>query len=134
MRRRIRGHEPAIWVDGQDYRDELYSCHFVPTVVEEENMCDAPTETVVGWVMELEGFQSLEEGALWRVLWDRSGEDVAFVYAPHGNSEPSMTSPHFEGVLRVGARAPFGGEASVRSSHTFSSTMQVVQGPHLVTN
>lgn len=131
--RRNRGYEPLLWIDDNPVGHAVTSCSFVPQTIQEPQFHGGFREFLTGWVMELEAFQSLDDGSLWREMWSRPGQEVAFRYAAHGNDAPSLTSPHLVGTVRFGARPQFGGNASLRSSHSFSSTLSIVTGPELVT-
>lgn len=132
--RRNRGYEPVIWLGSDDVRHSVSSCVFSPTTVPSQTLCSGEEEFEGGWIVEIEAVQSLDEGSLWRTLWDRSGQVVEFRYAAHGNAVPSLVSPHLVGTVRFGARPTFGGDSSLRASHTFSTKLFVVSGPTLVTS
>lgn len=65
--------------------------------------------------------QSTDTASFWSYVWDNSGKpNVAYTIAPHGNTTPSATQPHFVGTLTVGPKPTIGGEASTSPSSAFT--------------
>jgi hypothetical protein len=63
-------------------------------------------------------------------MWATAGDEVAFVYAPHGNATASGDQPHFTGTLRVPAQGSFtlGGEASADGTFAFDGVRMDIVG------
>jgi hypothetical protein len=76
------------------------------------------------------GVQSTATGSLWKAMWDAAGDEVAFVYAPHGNDTASATEPHITGTVRIPAKGSFilGGEASADGTFSFDGVRMDVVG------
>lgn len=83
----------------------------------------------------VDAIQSTESGSFWSYVWANSGaNDIAFVYAPHGNATATADKPHFEGTLRIGAKPSIGGTAGASTTFTFSTRFDVNGEPELVTS
>jgi hypothetical protein len=76
------------------------------------------------------GVQSTATGSFWKAMWDAAGDEVAFVYAPHGNDVASATEPHITGTVRIPAKGSFilGGEASSDGTFSFDGVRMDVVG------
>lgn len=73
-----------------------------------------------------------ETNALWNYLWENTGtDDIAYVYAPHGNAVASTEKPHFTGTVKIGAKPPIGGDAG--TTFTFDFRIDANGEPTLVT-
>lgn len=67
------------------------------------------------WFIRGEAVQSTAVGSLWRLAWDRSGERLAYAFAPNGNAQATADEPILRGVLTVGPRPQLGGAASAKT-------------------
>lgn len=76
--------------------------------------------------LTITAIQSTDPDSLWSYVWDHVGEDVPFVYAPHGNEEPTAAQPHFTGTCTIGSRPSIGGEAGRTNTYTFETRWDVV--------
>lgn len=76
--------------------------------------------------LQITAIQSTDADSLWSYVWDHTGEDVPFVYAPHGNETPTASQPHFTGTCTIGARPSIGGEAGRTNTYTFETRWDVV--------
>lgn len=92
---------------------------------------DAAAGGSVQWFFEMEAIQSTDAESLWRFLWDSTGDEVAYVFAPHGNTTASATQPHFTGNVTVGPKPAVGGEAN--ETFTFEVRLDCTAEPTLVT-
>jgi hypothetical protein len=83
----------------------------------------------------LEGtaIQSTASSSFWNYLWENTGDIVAYVYAPHGNTTPSTNEPHFEGTVKVPSKPSIGGEAGATNEYTFDFRMDCQEEPEKVT-
>lgn len=75
-------------------------------------------------LLNLSGIQSTDVASFWSLCWEKTGTDVAFTLAPHGNAAPTPAQPHFTGIVTVGARPDLGGEAG--KTHTFDTSWKIV--------
>lgn len=87
----------------------------------------------VEWFIDVEAIQSTDPGSFWTFLFMHTNEEVPFVYAPHGNPEPTEDQPHFTGVLVVPNPPALGGEAGEDVTYKFESKLPIIDGPHRVT-
>lgn len=131
---RIKGNKLALTLGTPpvDYWADITSC----TLVGEDSddvltFEDAANGGAQAWRFELTAIQSLATSSFWRNLWDNTGDEVAFTYAPHGNEEASTTQPHFIGTVKIGPKPQIGGEASTSGSYTFDYSLEVVGQPTL---
>lgn len=92
-----------------------------------------PIFAPVRWFMDATAIQSTDEDSLWTFLFEHANESVDFVYAPHGNEEPTPAQPHFVGTLVVPNPPRLGGEAGEDVVYTFESRLPIIDGPHRVT-
>jgi len=76
--------------------------------------------------LQITAVQSTDPDSLWSYIWEHTGEDVAFTYAPHGNEEPTPAQPHFVGTCTIGPRPAIGGEAGRTNTFTFETRWDVV--------
>lgn len=81
------------------------------------------------YYLNISAIQSTDTAAFWRYVWEHTGEEVPFIYAPHGNAVPSATQPHFTGTAKVGPRPAIGGEAGRETTFTFETRFDVVGVP-----
>lgn len=73
--------------------------------------------------------QSTALTSFWTYLWENTGEEVPFTYAPHGNAAPSESQPHFTGTVKIGPKPKLGGEASANGDFTFETRLDVIGTP-----
>lgn len=83
------------------------------------------------WFFTVSATQSTATGSFWRYLWENTGEEVPFTYAPHGNEEPTADQVHFIGTCKIGPKPSIGGEAGHNSTYTFEVRLDVETGPTL---
>lgn len=129
---RIKANALQLTIDGTDYWADLSSV----TMQSEDAANDVVTfyDASVGggrdWFFTVSGVQSTASTSFWMAMWDAPGEEVAFVYAPHGNASASSTQPHFTGTVRLPARGSFilGGEASADGTFSFDGVRMDIIG------
>ena len=127
------------------YDSVAYQCDLTSVVLEKtspsgstatdgtQTFCDVGTSAAEGevWVMNVTALQSTDytpEKALHALLWDlaKTGGELAFVFAPHGNEDPTQNQPHFTGTVLVkeGAYPSVGGDAG-EDAWTFDYEFEV---------
>lgn len=85
------------------------------------------------WMFEVSAIQSTHPDSLWRFLWEHEFQTAEFVYAPHGNTEPSDEKPFFTGTVEVPSAPELGGSAGEATEHEFTVQMELASKPELVT-
>lgn len=85
------------------------------------------------YFLNITAIQSTDPTSLWRYIWEQSGTEVAYTYAPHGNETPTDTQPHFIGTVTIGPKPEIGGEAGVNVTQTFETQWTCVGTPTLDT-
>lgn len=130
---RIKGKALKLTLDTQDYWADISQA-----VLDNEDadsdvvtFADASEGGARQFFLALTGIQSTDTESFWRMVWDNTGTDVPFVFAPHGNEEASVAQPHFIGTCTVGPRPAIGGEAGATNTYTFETRFDVVGVPVL---
>jgi hypothetical protein len=80
------------------------------------------------WALALEGITSGDADSLYRVLWANFGTTATFVIAPNGNAAPSISEPHYSGVVKFNEIPPL--SLNSNETATFSVTLRVVTTPN----
>ena len=113
MSTRIKGKSLTLTIGGTDYAADA-----TDIVLENEEadgdvttFADAAAGGAVQWFFTMNAVQSTDAASLWRFLWDSTGDEVAYVFAPHGNATPSASQPHFTGNVTIGSKPAIGGTA-----------------------
>lgn len=89
---------------------------------------DAATGGATQWFFEGTAVSATDAGSLWNYLWSAAGAtNVAYVYAPNGNTTPSVAKPHYTGTATIGRKPGIGGDAG--STFTFDFRIDVDQEP-----
>lgn len=132
MSTRIKGKSLTLTIGAKDYAADATNI-----VLENEDadndvttFADAAAGGSKQWFFTMTAVQSTDADSLWRFLWDSTGDEVAYVFAPHGNTTPSATQPHFTGNVTVGAKPSIGGDAN--STFTFEVRLDCKEEPTLV--
>lgn len=86
------------------------------------------------FLLDIVAIQSTDPTSLWTHIWDHSGDDVPFVYAPHGNATPTENQPHFTGMLTIGPPPSIGGEAGRDTTWTYETQWRVIGRPVKITS
>lgn len=63
------------------------------------------------WFITIESLTATDATSWWDFLWENTSEEVAFTFAPHGNSVGTANQPIFTGTAVVGPKPPIGGAA-----------------------
>jgi hypothetical protein len=129
---RIKANKLKFTIDGDDYWADFSAVSFQS----EEAAADVNTFYDAGlggrrdFYFTVSGVQSTATGSLWKAMWDAAGDEVAFIYAPHGNAAASSTEPHITGTVRIPAKGSFilGGEASADGTFSFDGVRMDVVG------
>lgn len=136
--RGIRGNKLALTLgSGEDEKDHWADLSSV--VLNNEDSEDVVTfyDASMGgakqWFFEISAISSTDTDSFWRYVWENTGAEVPFTYAPHRNETPSETQPHFIGMLTIPAKPAMGGEASIKGSYSFETRFDLVGEPTLDT-
>lgn len=131
MVNRIRGNKLSLKI-GSPAVDYMTNATSVVLSNEEANAAVVTFEDAAGdggrqYFLNITAVQSTDADSLWTFIWDNTGEEVAFTYAPHANTTPTADEPHFSGIVRIGPRGDIGGDA-VRNGggYTFTTRWDVV--------
>ena len=148
---RIKANALKMIIDGVDYMADLSSVE----LQSEQASSDSETFYDVGlggrpdYFFTVSGVQSTDTASFWRAMWDNAGEEVEYVYAPHGNTTATSTEPHFRSeddtaptplvvsTVRIPMRGSFviGGQASADGTFSFEGVrMDIVGEPFLATS
>ncbi|MGG7466043.1 hypothetical protein [Plantibacter sp. YIM 135347] len=92
---------------------------------------DAAAGGAKQFFLKLSAIQSTTVTSFWRLVWEKSGTDVAFTLAPHGNATPTPDQPHYVGIVTVGPKPPLGGEAG--ATFKFDTEWNIVGTPTVLT-
>lgn len=129
---RIKANALKFTIDGTDYWSDFSSVMLQSedAAADVNTFYDASLGGRRDWFFTVSGVQSTDTASLWMAMWNNAGEEVLFVYAPHGNATESSTQPHFKGTLRIPARGAFaiGGDASADGTFSFDGVRMDVVG------
>lgn len=81
------------------------------------------------WFFEISAVSSTATASFWRYVWDNTGNEVAFTFAPHKNETATADQPHFIGMVKIPAKPALGGEASISGSYSFETRFDIVGEP-----
>lgn len=124
---RIKGRQLALQFDAEDYWADATACTLENEEADDDTttFADAAEGGGRAYFLNITAIQSTDTASFWRYVWDRSGETVPFVYAPHGNPTPTAAQPHFTGMCTIGPRPTIGGEAGRDTTYTFETRFDV---------
>ncbi|MFC9846651.1 hypothetical protein ACFWFF_37580 [Streptomyces sp. NPDC060223] len=133
MSTRIRGKSLILKVNDTEYMADVTSAVLKNEEADGDvtTFADAAAGGARAWFFELTAIQSTDTTSFWSYLWANTGDEVEFVFAPHGNAIPTTAQPHFEGSVTVGAKPDIGGEANATA--TFEYRLDLVAEPTKVT-
>lgn len=126
--KRILGVGLKLTLDGTDYWADVTSCRITSEDADVTTFEDAAAGGGRKYMLALSALQSTDSDALWSYIWDNAGDEVAFVYAPHGNESASATEPHFTGTVRIGNPPDVGGDAGINNTYSFDASWHIVSG------
>lgn len=128
---RIKGTSLVFQLDSTEYACDATSVVLGPeeggTGEEVVTFCDAATGATSTWYFDVEAITSTDTDSFWSFVWNNSGQNAAFVFAPHGNATPSAEQPHFTGTLNIGPKPSIGGTAN--TTFVFSKRFEVTGEP-----
>jgi len=128
-RNRLMGQKIVFTVGGTDYTLDASSIVFSQDEADDDTttFADAAAGGAYVWTCKITALQSLDAAALHTFMWTNTGTSAAFVFAPAGNSTPSVAQPHFTGSLKLSGKKPdIGGDASRDgSAWTFDAELDV---------
>lgn len=125
---RIKGKSLTLTIDGNDYAMDASSIVLTSEDMNGEVRTFADITPPKQWYFDIEAVQSTDEDSFWSMLWDEDGtEDVAYIFAPHGNATESTNEPHFTGTVTIKGKPPVGGTAD--STFTFTYRLDCDQEP-----
>lgn len=133
---KIKGNKLALklgaGVGAKDYWADLSAC----TLQNEDSddvltFYDASMGGVKQWFFEITAVTSTATESFWRYVWENTGAEVAFTFAPHKNETASAEQPHFIGTVKIPAKPSMGGEASLNGAFTFETRFDVIGEPTL---
>jgi hypothetical protein len=129
---RIKANALLFEIDGDDYWADFSSVTFSSedAAAEVSTFYDSSLGGKRDFFFTVSGVQSTATGSLWKAMWDSAGDEVPFIYAPHGNETASATQPHITGTVRIPAKGSFilGGEASADGTFSFDGVRMDVVG------
>lgn len=135
MSTRIKGTALKLVIDGTDHYADCTS-----VVLDNEEaaanvvtFADAAAGGSRTFFFTISAIQSTDTTSFWRDLWANTGDIVDYTYAPHGNTTPTTSQPHFEGTVKIPAKPSIGGEAGIDTEYTFEVRMDCQEEPTLVT-
>ncbi|MCX4577943.1 hypothetical protein OHB41_33120 [Streptomyces sp. NBC_01571] len=133
MSARIKGKSLTLKFEDTDYQADIGSATLNNEDADGDftTFADAAAGGAVQWFFEGEAVQSTDSASFWSYLWDNTGLEVAYVFAPHGNAVASTTQPHFTGSVRVGRKPSIGGTAN--ETFTFEYRLDCTGEPTKVT-
>lgn len=132
MSTRIKGKALMLELEGQDYWADLTSAVIKNEEADEDTVTFEDAAQAGGarkWLMELAAIQSTDPTSFWSLAWDQTGEEVPYIYAPHGNETPTAAKPHFTGQLTIGPPPDLGGEAGRTNTYTFETVFELSAKP-----
>jgi hypothetical protein len=135
-------------IDGVDYMADLSSVELQSEQAssDSETFYDVSLGGRPDYFFTVSGVQSTDTASFWRAMWDNAGEEVEYVYAPHGNTTATSAQPHFRSeddtsptplvvsTVRIPMRGSFviGGQASADGTFSFEGVrMDIVGEPFL---
>ncbi len=140
-RTRIKGKDISFTVEGVTYEGDTNSVLLVREAADTSTADGYVTFTDVAeasdglvWKLNINAFQSTAQGSgsaksLHTLVWEAAvdGDELDFVFKPHGNSTASTNQPHYSGtaVVAKGVYPPVGGAAGTTAfSWDYSFTVK----------
>lgn len=132
-RNRIKGKALTFKIGTVDYYADATSIDLTSeesaSSTDTVTFCDAANAVDTrDWYFDIESIITNDADSLWTYLWDNSGtQNVAYTYAPHGNTTPSATQPHFTGFVNIPSKPNIGGSSN--STWTFKVRIDCTAEP-----
>ena len=147
MSTRIKGNALKLTIDGVQYNADISQAELVSEEAASDitTFADAAAGGAADWYFTISGIQSTDADSFWMAMWDNAGDEVEYIFNPHGSDGPTTTTPWFQSqnasdvvisTVRIPRRGtfPLGGEASADGSFSFSGIrMDIVGEPQKVT-
>lgn len=121
---RMKGNRLRLTLDSEDYWADCTAVELLNEEADADVVTFEDAQTPGGartYYFQITAIQSTDPDSLWSYIWDQAGDEVPYVYAPHGNETPTAAQPHFTGSLTIGARPSVGGEAGRTNTYTFET-------------
>lgn len=150
MSTRIKANALKLTIDGVQYNADISQAELVSEEAASDitTFADAAAGGASDWYFTISGVQSTDADSFWMAMWDHAGQEVEYIFAPHGNTTPSVTQPIFRSKnaaspqvviskVRLPRRGslPLGGEASADGTFSFSGVrMDIIGEPFLATS
>lgn len=115
-----------VWADVTSYSIEPKEADSDTTTFE-----DASKGGGVDWLLKITAIQSTDATSFWMMAWSKSGTDVPFTLAPHGNTTPTAAQPHFTGTVTIGMKPKLGGDAG-QGAFTFDVEWKCTGQPAMI--
>lgn len=129
---RIKANALKLTIDGDDYWADLSSVSLQSedAAADVNTFYDASLGGRRDWFFTVSGVQSTESTSFWVAMWNAAGDEVPFVYNPHGAATASSSTPNFTGTVRIPAKGSFmlGGDASADGTFSFDGVRMDVVG------
>jgi len=119
---RIKGSALSLSFGGTDYWADVTSLTMTNDAQDSALVTFADAAGVQAQQYSFKGtaIQSGQTSSFWRYAWANAGNDVAFRYAPFGNTTASADQPHFVGTVKISSQRPdIGGDASPTNEFSF---------------
>jgi hypothetical protein len=135
-------------IDGVEYFADLSSVELQsePAASDAETFADVGQGGRPDYFFTVSGVQSTDTTSFWMAMWNNAGEEVEYMYAPHGNTTATEQQPHFRSLdetsptpvvvstVRIPMRGSFviGGQASSDGTFSFEGVrMDIIGEPYL---
>lgn len=126
-RNRLKGKQIVFSVEGVSYVEDATSIVLTHEEADDDEVtfADAAAGGAYEWKMAITAIQATDAVSLHTFFWAHAGEEVDFIFAPHGNAVASATQPHYLGTIQLSKKLPdVGGDAD--STWTFEMELDVV--------
>lgn len=133
MKQRLKGAKLSIIIDAIEY-----NCDVTSTEIDNGDasgtdvltFCEVDDEdSGLAYTLKITATQDTSSESFWSLVWDRSGEIVEVLVAPHGNEIPTTDQPHFHlEEVKIGTAPKLGGQASRTDTWTFDTEWEIKSG------
>ncbi len=129
----IRGNAGIVAkIDAIAYDGDIKKVEIEPTDKDSGDVtfAEAQNGQTKDYRLKITALISTEAGSFHRLLWDSQGEELAFVYGPHGNAIPTDDKPHYLMTIKVDGLPPLAQEASREKKRSeFTYEAEITSGP-----
>jgi hypothetical protein len=148
MSTRIKANALQLTIDGVQYNADISQAELVSEEAASDvtTFADAAEGGASDWYFTISGIQSTDAASFWMAMWDNAGDEVEYIFNPHGSDAPSASTPWFQSqnasevvvsTVRLPRRGslPLGGEASTDGTFSFSGIrMDIIGEPFKATS